>query len=97
VRVVLADDVADHAGRLLVRLVPLVAELAHRIEHAAVDGLEAVPDVRQGSTHDHAHRVIEVRLLHLVFEVDVQDFAGDFCHGIDQKSGVGTRRPKDGK
>src|SRR5690606_25370723 len=42
VRVVLTDDVADHTSRLLVRLVPVVAELAHGIQHAPVHGLEAV-------------------------------------------------------
>ncbi len=82
VRVVLADDVADDAGRLLVGLVPLVAELAHGVQHAAMDRLQAVADVRQGAAHDHAHRVIEVGLLHLVFEIDVQEFARDFSHGI---------------
>ena len=90
VRMELADDVADDARGLLVGLVPLVAELAHRVQHAAVDGLQAVADVRQRASHDHAHRVIEVRLLHLVFEVDVQDFAGDFGHGIFAWSAVGT-------
>ena len=92
VRVVLADHVADHAGRLLVGLVPLVAELAHRVQHAAVHRLQAVADIGQGASHDHAHRVIEVRLLHLVFEVDVQDFAGDFGHGFDGHEKTGASR-----
>ena len=80
VRVVLADDVADDARRLLVRLVPVVAELAHREQHAPVHRLQAVADIGQRAAHDHAHRVIEVGLAHLVFEVDVQDFARDLAH-----------------
>jgi hypothetical protein len=82
VRMVFTDHVADDACRLLVRAIPLVAKLAHRVQHSAVDGLEPVTDVGQGAAHDHAHRVIEIGLLHLVFEIDVQEFAGDFGHGI---------------
>ncbi|HOW76870.1 MAG TPA: hypothetical protein PK959_13245, partial [Candidatus Competibacteraceae bacterium] len=29
---------------------------------------------------DHAHRVIEVRLPHFVFEINGQDFFGNFSH-----------------
>ena len=79
-RVVLADDVAHDARRFLVRLVVLVAEFTHRVEHAPVYRLEAVPDVREGTTDDDAHGVVEVRLPHLVFEIDRQDFARDFSH-----------------
>jgi hypothetical protein len=37
-------------------------------KHAPVHRLQAVADVRQGAPHDHAHRVIEVRMAHLGFE-----------------------------
>ena len=74
VRMVLTDDVADDAGRLLVRSIPLVAELAHRVQDAPMHRFQAVPNVRQRATHDYAHRVIEVRLPHLVFEIDGEDF-----------------------
>ena len=70
VGMVLTDDVADHAGRLLVGLVPLVAEFAHGEEHPAVDRLEAVAHVGQGAADDDAHGVVHVGLAHLVFDVD---------------------------
>jgi len=85
VRVVLADHVADDARGLLVSAVPLVAELAHRVQHAAVHGLQAVAHVRQRPADDHAHRVIEIALLHLVFEVDREDFLTNghaFCSDL---------------
>ncbi len=41
---------------------------------------QAVADIRQGTPHDHAHGVIEVGLLHLVFEIDGQDFFCEFAH-----------------
>ena len=66
VRVIFTDDVADHARRLAVRLVPLVAVLVHRIEDAPVHGFEAVARIGQRARHDHAHGVIEVALLHLL-------------------------------
>ena len=81
VGVVLADDVADHAGGLLVRPVPVGAELVHRVENAPVHRLQAVPHVRQGTPHDDAHRVIEVGLPELLLDVYVADFLGKFSHG----------------
>src|SRR6185503_780329 len=74
VRVVLADDVADDARRLLVGPIPIVAELAHRVQHAPVHGLQPVAHVGQRAPDDDAHRVVEIRLAHLVFEIDWEDF-----------------------
>ncbi|OQC41772.1 MAG: hypothetical protein BWX64_00674 [Acidobacteria bacterium ADurb.Bin051] len=69
-RVVLAHDVADDARGLLVRLAGGVARLPHPVEHPPVHRLEAVAHVGQRPAHDHAHRVIEVAALHLLFDVD---------------------------
>ena len=66
VGMVFTDDVADGARRLVVRLVPLEAVLVHRVENAAMHGLEPVARVRQRPRHDHAHGVIEVGAFHLV-------------------------------
>ena len=45
-----------------------------------MNGLQAVAHVGQGAPDDDAHRVVEIRLPHLVFEIDVQNFARDFSH-----------------
>ena len=79
-RMVFADHVADDARRLVVRLVALRAELVHGEQHAAMDRLEAVAHIGECAPHDHAHGVIEVAAAHLVFEVDRDDFPGEFCH-----------------
>ena len=86
VRVVLADDVADDAGGFLVGLVLVVAELAHGVEHAAMHGLQAVAHVGQRAPDDHAHGIVEIGLPHLVFEIDGDDFAGDFSHFGERRS-----------
>ena len=44
------------------------ADLVHRVEDAAVDGLEAVAHVGQRAADDDGHRVVEVRRAHLVLE-----------------------------
>ena len=46
------------------------AHLPHRVEHAAVRRLQPVAHVGQRAPDDYAHRVIHVRALHLVFDVD---------------------------
>ena len=68
VGVVLADDVPDDAGGLLVRLAVLVPQFVHREEDTTLDRLEPVAHVGQRPPHDHAHRVIEVALLHFVLD-----------------------------
>ena len=73
VRVVLTEHVTDHGRALLVRPARPEAELAHRVEDAAVHGLQAVPYVREGALHDDAHRIVDERLPHLVFDQPLQD------------------------
>ena len=81
VGMVLTDDIAHHAGGLLVRLVPVVAELVHGEQHAPMHRLQAIAHVGQRTADDHAHRVIEVRLLELVLDIDWQNLSGDVTHG----------------
>jgi hypothetical protein len=53
--------------------------------------LEAVAHVRQGTSHDHAHGVIQVGLFHLVFEIDWQDFFGEFVHSAGSNLSLSSR------
>ena len=81
VRVIFTDHVTDHARRLLVGLVPVVAEFVHGEQHAPVHWLQSVTHVRQRAAHDHAHGVIEVRFAHLVFEIDRNGLLGESFGG----------------
>ena len=47
-------------------------ELVHRVEDAAVDGLEAVADVGQRAPDDDGHGVVQIGLPHFVFDRDRQ-------------------------
>jgi hypothetical protein len=42
----------------------------HRKENAAMDRLQSVPDIWQGTTDDYAHRVIKVRTFHLIIYIN---------------------------
>src|SRR5260370_173916 len=68
--VVLANHVAHAARGFLVGTVGAVAALPHAEEHAPVHRLQTVAHVGQRAADDHAHRVIEVAALHLLFDVD---------------------------
>ncbi len=70
VGVVAADHGTDGAGRLAVRLVRLVAGDVHAVQRPAMHRLEAVADVGQRAPDDHAHRVVEIRVPHLVLDAD---------------------------
>jgi hypothetical protein len=69
-RMVVADDFAHDLRALAVRPVRRETHLPHREEHPSIGGLQPVADVRKRAPDDHAHGVIHVRALHLVFDVD---------------------------
>ena len=71
VRVVLADHFTDDAGGLHVLAAVRVAEFVHREETAAVYRLEAVAHIRQRTTYDDAHRIVNVVTRHRIFDVDI--------------------------
>ncbi len=83
VRVILPEHVADDRGALLVGAAGDEPQLVHGEQDAAVHGLEPVAHIGERALHDHAHRVVEERLPHLVFDEARQDaFAGVRCgHG----------------
>ena len=70
VRVVLAHHVAHDARALVVAAVRAVAAVVHRIDHTAVHRLHAIADVGQCSLHNDGEGVGEVRLPHLVLQID---------------------------
>ena len=89
VRVELAHHVADDAGALRECTVGSIATVVHRVDHAAVHGLEPVAHVGKCAPDDDAHRVVEVAALHLELEVDLLDLVvalgielGHVCHVV---------------
>ena len=70
VRMVLAHDFADDAGAFARGAVGLQPHLLHGVKNAAVDGLQSVAHVGQRAADDHRHGVVEIRPLHLLFNVD---------------------------
>jgi hypothetical protein len=81
VGVILTDHVTDDTRGFLVSLVPVVTEFVHREQHAAMHWLQAITHVGQRPPDDHAHRVIQVGVAHLVFEADGDGFFGERDHG----------------
>ena len=74
-RVILAHHVADDHRRFAIGLVPVATVLVHRIEDAAMHGLQPVARVGQRSADDDAHRVIEIGAFQLVLDRNAADAA----------------------
>ena len=70
VRVELAHGVRHGPGGLDIAAVGSIAGVVHGVEDAAVDGLQAVPNLRQRPTHNDRHGVVNVGGLHLLVKVD---------------------------
>ena len=45
-------------------------------------GLQSIAHIGQGAADNHTHGVVEVRLTHLIFNVDVNNVVSDYCHGL---------------
>ena len=73
VRVVLLHHVADDRGALAPGLVGAEPALQHREQDAAVDGLQAVADVGEGTGDDDRHGVVDERGLDLLLDDDRLD------------------------
>ena len=70
VRVVVAHHVADDLRALAVLGVGREVLLPHRVEDAALDGLQAVADVRQRARRDDRQRVVQIARLGGLVERD---------------------------
>ncbi|MCY1225950.1 hypothetical protein D9M72_381630 [compost metagenome] len=89
VRVVLTDHVTDDTGRLLVRPVPVVVELVHRVQHAPVHRFQAVPHIGKRAPDNHAHGVVEIGAAHFLFEGDRKGFFCEWIHcGVVYAAGL---------
>ena len=73
VGVVFAEHVAHHTGALAVRAIWGEPQFVHGVKDPPLNGLEAVAHIRQRPPHDHAHRVFEIRALHLLMQGDRND------------------------
>ena len=75
VGMVLAQHLANDAGRFLVRRVGPQVQVVHSVEDTALDRLEAVAGVGQGTRDDDAHRIVHVCLAHFNVNVYLTDGA----------------------
>ena len=73
VRVVRAQHRTDGIGRFAVGVLRVVAALVHRVQDAAVDGLQAVAHIGQSARHDNRHRVVKERRLDLLLHIAHND------------------------
>ena len=70
VGMVFTQNIAHHAGALAIGPIWGQAQLVHREEDAPLHWFEPIAHIGQGSSHDHAHRVLEVGALHLLMQSD---------------------------
>ncbi len=74
-RVVFLKDFANDGGAFVVLRRWSHPLLVHSVDNSPLDRFQPIADVGQGAGDDDAHRVIEVRLLHLVGDGDGENFS----------------------
>ncbi len=85
VGMVLTQHFAHHGRALFIRGATVQVQVLHRIQDAAVHGLESVAHVWDGATDDDAHCIVQIGRLHFVLQVN-----GNFV-GICRRDFVGHR------
>ena len=71
--VILTEHLTNDARTLLIRVAACVADTEHTVEDAAVYRLKSIANIREGTSHNHRHTIVDVRLLHLLLNVDFLD------------------------
>ena len=69
VRVIALHGLADDPGALARRCTGVQPQIAHRDQDPPLRGFEPIADIRQSAADNHGHRVVEIALLELVFDV----------------------------
>ncbi len=80
-RVILADDIAHHAGAFLEAGRRVEAEEPHRVQQPAMDRLQPVAGVGQRALGDGGERISEVALGKRVLKRFGADIVFDGCDG----------------
>lgn len=83
-RVVVLEHLADDAGALGVGAVVQETLAEHGVEDAALDGLQAIAGVGEGSGDDDGHRVFDVGRLHDVGDSSRGEFFVGGVHGLEE-------------
>jgi len=84
VRVVIFKDFADDAGAFVEGAVVEQTFAQHRVQDAALHGLQAIASVGEGARDDDRHRVLDVGRLHDVGDVGRGEF---FVGGVHRRGG----------
>ena len=66
---VFTHNITNHICRFSVGLIVLIPLFAHGEKHTPVYRLQTVPDIRKGTSYNHAHGVFHVGVTHFVDNV----------------------------
>ncbi len=80
--VIFTQHVSHYTCRLLVRFIMGDTCFIHGVKNSSVHRLQTVPCIRQGSSYNYAHGIIDVGVLHLVFYKDRNYLLTGLC-GLD--------------
>ena len=69
-RMIFTKHLTYNSRGFLIRFVRRVSKLHHSVKNTPVDRLETITHIREGARNDYRHRVIDVRRLHFLFDVD---------------------------
>ena len=73
-RMIFTHRIADDTGALSVRLVGSVVQLDHGIKDPPLNRLQTIPDIRQRTGGNDAHGIVDVGLLHGLFQIHFLNF-----------------------
>ena len=77
--VVFSEHLSYDTCTLLIGLITKVAYAAHTVENTTVHRLKTIAYIRKRTSHNHRHGIVDVRTLHLLLNVYLQDAILVYC------------------
>ena len=82
--VIFTKHLADHLRTLAGLAAISQSEAVHTVEDPPLHGLQTVPRIGEGTRHNHGHRIVDVRTLHLLVDIHLlDDTAGNLLFVFD--------------
>ena len=72
-RVVFTKHLTYNTSTLLVRFITSISNTQHTVEDTTMHRFETIANIWKGTSYNYRHRIVDIRALHLFFDVDFQN------------------------
>ena len=80
---IFTHGITDDTRTFSMWLIRSIVQLDHGIQHSPLYGFQSIPYIRKSPGSDHAHGIIDIKLLHGLFQIPLMDLVKNIVfHGF---------------